>query len=79
MLIEGFKKFGPRFREISDFMGTRTYMQVLTHYRHIKRYGASQNFFNSQSVRSGLWTTEEKYRLKEGVVLYGKDSLTKLA
>lgn len=71
MLIEGFKSLGANFKAISEFMGTRTYIQVLTHYRQLKSYGASPNFFNNHNVKSGLWTTEEKSKLKEAVDLYG--------
>ena len=79
MLVEGFKKFGPQFREISEFMGTRTSVQVLHHYKQLKHYSATPNYFNNKSLVSGRWTLDERKKLKEAIELFGKNSILKIA
>jgi len=79
MLIEGYKKFGLNFREISEYMGTRTSVQVLHHYKQLKNYTATKNYFNKKSSVSGFWTLEERKKLKEAIELFGKYALVEIA
>ena len=79
MLVEGFKKFGLQFREISEFMGTRTRVQVKYHYRELKNNSATPNYFNNKSFVSGHWTLDERKKLKEAIELFGKNSILKIA
>ena len=79
MLVEGFKKFGPQFMEISEFMGTRTRLQVLNHYKELKNNSATPNYFNNKSSVSGHWTLDERKKLKEAINLFGINSIFKIA
>jgi hypothetical protein len=79
MLVEGFKKFGPQFSEISEFMGTRTSMQVLNHYEKLNNNSATPNYFNNKRFVSGNWTLDERKKLKEAIDLFGINSIFKIA
>ncbi len=67
MLVEGFKKFGPQFRVISEYMGTRTSVQVFHHYRQLKHSSAAPNYFNNKCLVRGFWALEERKLLKEAI------------
>jgi hypothetical protein len=81
MLVEGYNKYGEKWRKISDLIGTRDNMQIFHHFKKLKYFSTTTNYFNEgQPVHvSGTWAQMETIKLLEGVDLYGKLQYEKIA